>query len=249
MAGISYCDSSYHIERACSEITVMEYVMQGRGHVWIDSQYFCAEQGDFYMLPEGAHHNYRSDENDPWTKIWFNARGPLLDALMQVYRLQGVYHVQGAPKALEPLFRTLVEDARAHSDNAAAAFAAAALHAHAIMQTVSLHLHSGESPGEAATLRRYLDSHVQEDVSIAQLCALIFRSPSQTIRIFTKAYGVTPYEYLMRKRVETARLLLQNTNLSVREIANRLSFADERYFSTYVKKRTGLSPTKLRRNK
>lgn len=245
MTGISYCDGSYHIERACSDVTVMEYVIRGQGQVWVDGRMFTARQGDFYILPEGARHSYRSDDQNPWLKIWFNARGPLLDALIQSYRLQGVYHVTGMN--LEAPFRALVEEARSHSGDAAAAFAAASLRAHAIVQQVSTHLHRGEASGEADTLRRYLDSHVHEDVTLEALSAIIYRSASQTIRIFRKVYDTTPYEYLMRKRLETAGLLLKNTHLSVREIASRLQFSDERYFSTYFKKRMGMSPTCFRR--
>ena len=245
MTGISYCDGTYHIERACSDVTVMEYVIQGQGQVRVNDQAFIARQGDFYLLPEGARHSYRSDDQDPWLKIWFNARGPLLDALIQSYRLQDVYHVPGAN--LEAPFRALMEEARGHSGDAAAAFAGAALHAHAIVQRVSLHLHRDEASGEADTMRRYLDGHVHENVTLEALSTAIYRSTSQAIRIFRRAYGTTPYEYLMRKRLETARLLLKNTHLSVREIAARLQFTDERYFSTYFKRRTGVSPSSFRR--
>ena len=247
MAGISYCDGAYRIERALSDVTVMEYILSGQGDVWVEDQNFTATAGDFYVLPQGSRHRFQSAGRNPWVKIWFNARGPLMDALVQTYRLQGVYHVKGAPPELEPLFRALVEDARSHRADAAAAFAQAALDAHAVVQGVILHLYGGGAPDEAQPLRRYLDSHVGLEVSLSALSLLIHRSPSQTIRIFHRAFHTTPYDYLMHKRVETARLLLQNTNLSVREIAMKLQFSDEHYFSNYFKKKTGMSPTRFRR--
>ena len=75
------------------------------------------------------------------------------------------------------------------------------------------------------------------------------RSESQTIRIFKRAYGVTPYAYLLEKKLDLAGQLLRDTNLSVREIAEKLSFADEYYFSNVFKKKTGVSPSVYRRGK
>ena len=50
--------------------------------------------GDIYILPKGYDHFYFSDEKNPWTKIWFNIKGPLIDNLMQTYRLNNIYHIK-----------------------------------------------------------------------------------------------------------------------------------------------------------
>jgi len=66
------------------------------------------------------------------------------------------------------------------------------------------------------------------------------------VRRFRAAYGEAPYGYLSRRRMETATFLLGNTDLGVREIARRLGFEDEHYFSTFYRKKTGKSPTGAR---
>ena len=245
LAGVSWCDGAYHIERKSSPIYVFEYIISGKGTVNVNGTSFTAAAGDIYMLPRGSSHHYYSDSKDPWVKIWFNASGPLLDSLMQVYRLEGVCHVQGLE--LEQLFRRMFECARVPHEDVAEVFSAAALTAHEIILAISSAVHrQGQTSSEGEALRRFIDRNIYSGISIAQLAELIFRSPSQTIRIFKKEFGVPPYEYLMQKRVETARMLLLNTSLSVKEIAYRLNFADEHYFSNYFKKKTGLSPLKLR---
>ena len=65
--------------------------------------------------------------------------------------------------------------------------------------------------------------------------------------MFRERFGEAPYAYLLRRRLETACLLLRSTALPVREIAFRLCFSDERYFATLFRQKTGLSPSQYRK--
>ena len=58
---------------------------------------------------------------------------------------------------------------------------------------------------------------------------------------------MTPYEYLMEQKTESARNLLKYSLLSVKEIADRLGFFDQYYFSNYFKQKNGISPLEYRK--
>ena len=77
MTGISYCDGSYRIIRNESPIYCIEYIIKGKGYVQLDNTSFCADEGDIYILPSGRNHYYYSDDENPWTKIWFNISGAI----------------------------------------------------------------------------------------------------------------------------------------------------------------------------
>ena len=68
------------------------------------------------------------------------------------------------------------------------------------------------------------------------------------IRIFKKIYGVTPYEYLIELRLQTAKILLKDTNLTIKEIADKLVFFDEHYFSSIFLKKVGVRPGVYRKS-
>ena len=72
-------------------------------------------------------------------------------------------------------------------------------------------------------------------------------SVSQLGRIFKAEYGMTVYAYILKRKIETAENLLRNTSLSVKEIADTLSFTDEHYFSNIFKKKTCMTPCEYRR--
>src|SRR5690606_28313939 len=95
MTGISYCDETYRIARKNSPIYVFEYILEGGGTVIVEDKQFVARKGDVYILHRQSNHEYYSDKAKPWTKIWFNAVGTLIDSLMQVYGLNNINHITG----------------------------------------------------------------------------------------------------------------------------------------------------------
>ncbi len=247
MAGISYCDESYRISRKNSPIYVFEYVLEGEGTVITDGRRFTARKGDAYILHRGSEHLYYSDKSNPWTKIWFNASGPLIDSLIHLYRLTHINHMENVP--VSALFHDLLHAARqagnynpAFSDEASRLF---------FQLILTLYPHVHREPfaysGDARVLKEYLDKNICTRVELKDLCGQIYHSPSQTIRIFKKAFGVTPYQYLISQRMELAKLLLLNSNKSIREISADLNFYDEHYFSNLFKDKNGISPLKYRK--
>lgn len=245
MVGVSYCDGSYRIRRERSPIYVFEYVERGEGRVRVDGREFIARAGDVYLLPRGSDHEYASSRANPWVKMWMNASGPLLDSLIPLYGLDSVYHVPGYDARM--LFERILAAARSGGD-ARDIFGRIALLCHELLIGLAARVGRGAGgvSGEAEALRGFLDRSVESDVSVADMAARIYRSPSQTIRLFREAFGVTPYRYLIERRMDAARLLLRDTSLPVKHIAYRLRFADEHYFSNQFRLRVGVTPSAYR---
>lgn len=63
---------------------------------------------------------------------------------------------------------------------------------------------------------------------------------------FKVCAGVTVYEYLREERMKEARVLLQQTQLAVQDIALQVGFKDSTNFATAFKERFGLSPREFR---
>lgn len=245
MAGITYPDPAYRIWRSCSQVWCIEYVYGGTGCIGVDGVAVHPEAGDVYILPYGHAHDYWSDRRAPLHKIWFNVHGRLCDSLMQAYRLQEVRLVHGCD------VRAQFEEFLAVCERKDLSKADRALRCQLLFQTVLFRLSGmsgavipAQSPAVAA--KEYLDAHVSERIGIGRLSSEVQLSASQLTRQFARQYGQTPYQYLMERKLETARLLLGNTRLGVKEIAFRLSFADEHYFSAVFRRRYGCPPGRWR---
>lgn len=249
MAGISHCDGTYKIERINSSVYVFEFILSGQGTVEYNSTIFHPAAGDIYILHQGSEHVYYSDREDPWVKIWFNARGRLINQLIDAYELGSVNYIRGLDLGI--LFNELYELLKSKKYSNEEKLSRAALIIHEMIQQIYFWVNQSQfvNNGEAFKIKHFLDLHVEDDISLQDLAGYVFRSPVQVIRMFKKQFGRTPYDYLLEKRIQTAKLLLKNTNLLVKEIAYKLNFTDEHYFSNRFKEKTGMSPNKFRQMK
>ena len=100
---------------------------------------------------------------------------------------------------------------------------------------------------EALALKEYLDRNYNQKYDIEALSKLIYKCPSQAIRIFKKHYNVTPYTYHSSVRIREASRLLETTDLPIKDIAFQLGYSDEHYFSASFKKQMGITPSEFRR--
>ncbi|MGN7470677.1 AraC family transcriptional regulator [Brevibacillus sp. SAFN-007a] len=95
----------------------------------------------------------------------------------------------------------------------------------------------------AATID-YMKKHFREALDLGILPKLAGLTPSSYCRAFKRAVGMTPGEYLTQLRMEEAKALLSASSSAnrVKDVARRVGFSDELYFSRLFKKREGLSP-------
>lgn len=247
MAGISYCDGAYRIARQQASIAVVEYVISGSGTVQEDQVQFNPAAGDVYLLHPNRSHRYAADPADPWTKIWFNIRGPVVDQLLQAYRLNEVSWIRDCPQAVLDLFRSFLDMARADLPLTEKS-GRCALIFHEIVLALHGHIqNTGSLPTETSLLLHFIESHLFDPVSLDDMARSIYRSRAYTVRLLKRSCGQTPYAFLAARRIEAARQLLAGTRLPVKNIAEQLCYADQHYFATVFRRAVGLSPRQYRR--
>ena len=93
--------------------------------------------------------------------------------------------------------------------------------------------------------RRVMQEHFREDLSVESLAESADMSIAYFRRLFVKAYGISPMQYLMNLRIEHARDLLLSGEVNVTEAALLSGFDDIYYFSKVFKTKTGRTPSDL----
>lgn len=242
LSGITYPDVNYRIKRSKPNFNVLEYVINGEGYVIANGKKYRAETGDVYILKDGEDCEYYSSPENPWKKIWLNFYGTSVNSLISLYGLDDVTLIKNTDIYAEML--KILEICKSGEE----VNSRTELVFHAVLRILHTKLSSsGEAvPKEAKAMKDFVNSHFGECITIQKLAGLIYRSEAQTIRIFKTAYGITPYEYIIGCRIKNAKLLLTNTNLYIKEIAERCGFSDEHYFSNIFKAKTGYSPKEYR---
>lgn len=100
-----------------------------------------------------------------------------------------------------------------------------------------------------AAAQHYIEDHLSEDLSVADLAALLYVTPNYFSRLFKRVTGKGCNEYITQLRIEKASFLLQSTSFRTGRIAMMVGYNNTNYFSLAFKKHTGRSPTQYREEK
>jgi AraC family transcriptional regulator len=95
------------------------------------------------------------------------------------------------------------------------------------------------------SLRRaldYINSHLEEDLSLHGIAAAADCSPFHFARAFKTATGLPPHRYVMRERIERAKRRLREGNDSICQICMECGFADQSHFTRLFRRETGMTP-------
>ena len=92
--------------------------------------------------------------------------------------------------------------------------------------------------------REYLETNINNPVSLDELSKHSFLSKFYLLSNFKKAFNLTPHQYHFTLRLNKARMDIQNRDISISEVADNYGFADLASFSKAFKKRFGTSPSK-----
>ncbi len=113
---------------------------------------------------------------------------------------------------------------------------------------------SGEVAGprpsrECGLVRRYIDNHFKENLTLEQLAGLAHLNKYYLAHAFRREFGVSPINYLISRRIEESRFLLRETDHSISQIAQILGFSSLSYFSQSFRRLEGVSPVEYRKNR
>lgn len=97
------------------------------------------------------------------------------------------------------------------------------------------------------TIRRHIDSHYKDDITLDSLANLVHVSKYHIIHTFTEEYGISPIKYLSNKRIEESCHLLQTTDYPLSSISRTLGFSSPSYFSQAFKKEMHVAPLEYRK--
>lgn len=95
-------------------------------------------------------------------------------------------------------------------------------------------------------IKNYIDQYFNQKISFSQLAKLSGYSYDYFRHIFKQRFGCSPQDYLIDIRLNNAKRLLENTNLSCTEIANNCGFSNSPQMTTMFKKKYKMSPTTFR---
>ena len=222
----------------------IEYVLSGTGVIHSGQKVYRPVAGDICILAGPG--MSETDREDPWTKLFIRLKGTAALSLVQAFALdKKVLYRNGQEtrSVFEEIFEAVNKDAPAEQ-----------IMEHGSMLIMKLltrlcrtEMQDPAAPDEVRTVKRFIDNNYQRDLSMDDIAACVFRSNSHVQKQFRQVYGMTPYAYYMDLKIRYAKSLLLRTNLPVSQIADRLGYKSDRYFSVRFRQQVGMTATQFRR--
>lgn len=225
-------------------------IVDGEGWLKIGDMALYPKPGQLALMPEGVAQSYSTVSDRYYTKYWchFTAKVGSLN-LFDLVKPPWLIDTSGDEEPVR-LFREMLD--HSGSDRLGAGLLLQATLLRLISYYVErangdgLRIARSEAGEQLRSVLAYIDEHVSETMTIAGMADLIHVHPNYFIRLFKKHLGVSPIQYINRKRIEEAKWLLASTDLPLYEIGVRIGVPDVSYLSKLFKTATGFSPTAYR---
>lgn len=95
-------------------------------------------------------------------------------------------------------------------------------------------------------VKKYIYDHMVDNISVTDIAEALHFNSQYLMRAFKKKTDMSIVEYITNLRMETAKKILVDTNLPVKEVSGMVGYSDYAYFNRVFKKEVGCSPNQYR---
>ena len=240
--GVFTYDPGYRLSRSSFDSFLLMYVQKGTMLLELEGRTRMVGEKHFALIDCYRPHGYSTVLG--YECLWLHFDGVLARSYYEqtVARLGNVFSMDDA----FPVLRKMNAILRVFYDSKPVREPLLSKYINDIMTEFMLYSpDSGKNRNSAETAERainYINEHFSEEISVDQLAGLFGLSSYYFIRVFRQETGDTPHDYIVNRRMASARYLLKYTELTVKEICFNTGFSSESVFCNAFKKQHGMTP-------
>ena len=224
---------------------IIHYVLSGKGTFYCGTKKYSLKKGQAFVIFPYTIVKYQADGAQPWHYTWVTFSG---DESKEIFSKLGVSPqnpiIDGVDvDEAKTLIRQMPSDTS--SDFSTLHFTAL------LYELISLFFKSNEGGKANSYLNsaiQYIKAHFSEEITVENISSFVGISRKYLFALFKSALGLSPKEYIVNYRIEKAKHLLLSNDFSIGEVAWSVGYHDQLAFSKIFKEKTGVSPTKYRKN-
>jgi AraC-like DNA-binding protein len=236
------------VGRTLNEYQII-YVTKGEGVFETSGRHYDVKPGSIIMVFPGVRHFYKPVYEIGWMEYWVGFKGghfellrergflnpqePFIEIGLQNNVLDLYNEIIAEVRDQKPLYQIVASSkilALIAEINACARRRAQASHAAQVVEAAKC----------------MMVEKIYGDIDINSIATALGISASRLNDIFKTYTSMTPYQYYIHIKIHAAKSLLEQGDLSVKEVAYRLGFEDQYHFSRLFKKKTGIAPSQWR---
>lgn len=226
------------------------WFLSGKGIIKYNDKIFQLKSGTVMFMPKGISHEYYKTTNN-WITNWICFSGWACDKLLDDLKLNEVKFFEIKNKnefvsLFSSIGSVLKEDKLYGSEIASSLLYSLIIKTNRIVKGIT-NDYDKISCFPIIKSVKYLDENFSNKITIQELCKKSNLSESQLCRLFKKHLNMRPMEYLLKVRLNVAKQLLIETDLSILDIADSVGYDNPTYFTMLFKKQFGVPPTDFRK--
>lgn len=227
------------------------YITRGSGY--FSSQSYKEQKiqsGTMILLFPGEWHSYAPDPDTGWDEYWVGFRGPHIDRRVEkrFFCKEEPLHEIGLSATIVSLYEDIMKFASQEKSGYQQMISSIVLH---ILGSVFY-----KKRNKAFTNNYVIDKinearilmkeHIESPLSPEEIASQLSLGYSWFRRMFKEYTGVSPAQYQLQLKLMRAKELLTGTSLNISEIAYQLRFENAGQFSTFFRKKEGMTPSQFR---
>lgn len=221
------------------------YVLKGSLYIELCEKTYCLNSGSMILISPDTSHFHYTKNNETVDYLWIHFTGYNSRHISKHFRISpNIPHFAGINHSIsenwQRLFNTIILNDDFLYDVSSAILTE-------IMADFSRYIHNTNHKNNFLKSISYIHKHFSEDLSVTELAKMEGLSQSHYRTIFKEITGISPADYITLRRIENASKLLENTNMSLSEIAASSGYNDVYYFIRMFKKKAGITPAKYRK--
>ncbi len=241
------CKPAYHLERNVFSSYLLLVMLTGSLSYQTRRSRGTVRAGQVLLLDCNAPHSYAAQGKCSFTFLHF-AGAQSRELFEEIERTAGNHIPMPAPNALHETIGEMIaalRSGRRMNEGETSALIYAML-----MELMDQGGSAGSGGVGNPTVDRaiaYIQSHLTDKLSVEEIAASAGYSASYFSHMFAEETGMSPYQFVVKSRIEQAQLMLKTTRLTVQEVAFQCGFNSAANFCYTFRKMLGLSPHEYRK--
>ncbi|MBC7959424.1 MAG: helix-turn-helix transcriptional regulator [Vallitaleaceae bacterium] len=246
-AGEFFCDGDYKVERETFHSYLLMYVKKGSGVVSMNNKTYPVQANDLVLLNCHKPHHYYTSTG--WETLWLHFDGNASKNFFELLnnRFGYVLAMGGSPIVSRHL--TMIVEGFKLDKPLPEVLVSSYIHrmlTELMLISSNLTDYSGDTNSPVIDAMTYIHLNYKGKITVEELATYVNVSVFHFSRVFKKETGYSPYEYIIKTRIDHAKALLKQTKLTIKEISYEIGFNSESNFVNTFRQSVSLTPNEFR---
>lgn len=227
------------------------YIAAGQGHFFINGQERVVSAGNIIVYLPGQPQEYVYFKDDKTDVYWVHFTGSDVEKIIDYYNIrlsENIIYIGTSPD-YQWLFGQIIQEMQLCRPRFEELISLLLRNIFILISRNLIKANRADNSleNEVELAMHYFRENYRSEINVEDYALTRGMSASNFYRVFKQISGSTPLQFILKLRLSNAQNLLENSNLTIAEIASAVGYENPLYFSRIFHKHIGVSPSEYRK--